>query len=132
MQQVQEIQVLSLCQEDPLEYEMATHCSILPWKIPWVEELGGLQSIESQRVRHSRGTEHTRNRSQSEILAFWTLNPNFCATEEALVPGTLHSGGVGDPLNMPRSHLCGRNGGLVSEHFPGIGFEVRVLQHVLS
>ena len=41
--------------EDPLEKEMATHSSILAWKIPWMEEpdgLGGLQSMGSQRVRH--------------------------------------------------------------------------------
>ena len=36
--------VRSLCQEDPLEKEMATHSSILAWRIPWTEELGGLQS----------------------------------------------------------------------------------------
>ena len=41
-----------LCQEDPLEEEMATCSSILAWKIPWTEEPGGLQSMESQRVRH--------------------------------------------------------------------------------
>ena len=38
--------------EDPLAKEMATHCNILAWKIPWTEEPGGLLSIESQRVRH--------------------------------------------------------------------------------
>ena len=38
--------------EDPLEKEMATHSSILAWRIPWVEEPGRLQSMESQRVRH--------------------------------------------------------------------------------
>ena len=38
--------------EDPLKKEMATHSSILAWKIPWTEEPGGLQSIGSQRVRH--------------------------------------------------------------------------------
>ena len=38
--------------EYPLEKEMATHSSILAWKIPWTEEAGGLQSMESQRVRH--------------------------------------------------------------------------------
>ena len=38
--------------EDPLEKEMATHSSILAWKIPWTEELGGLQSMESLRVGH--------------------------------------------------------------------------------
>ena len=39
--------------EDPLEKEMATHFSILAWRIPWTEEPGGLQSLESQRVGHN-------------------------------------------------------------------------------
>ena len=38
--------------EDPLEKGMATHSCILPWRIPWTEEPGGLQSTESQRVGH--------------------------------------------------------------------------------
>ena len=38
--------------EDPLEEGMATHTSILVWRIPWTEDPGGLQSIGSQRVRH--------------------------------------------------------------------------------
>ena len=42
--------VRSLGQEDPLEKDMATHSSILAWKIPWTEESGGLQSMGSQRV----------------------------------------------------------------------------------
>ena len=50
---VQETRVRSLGQEDPLEKEMATHSSILAWKIPWMEEPGGLQSMESQRVGHN-------------------------------------------------------------------------------
>ena len=41
-----------LGQEDPLEEEMATHSSILAWRIPWTEEHGGLQSIGSQRIGH--------------------------------------------------------------------------------
>ena len=40
-----------LSQEDPQVKKMATHSSILAWKIPWIEEPGGPQSIESQRVR---------------------------------------------------------------------------------
>ena len=40
--EVQETRIPSLCWEDPLEYEMATHSSILAWKIPWTEETGGL------------------------------------------------------------------------------------------
>ena len=42
----------SLGLEDPLELEMATHSSILAWRISWTEEPGGLQSMGSQRVRH--------------------------------------------------------------------------------
>ena len=49
---MQEMQVRSLGQEDPLEKEMATHSSILAWEIPWAEEPGGLESIGSQRVGH--------------------------------------------------------------------------------
>ena len=49
----QETQVQSLDQEDPLEKEMATHSSILAWRIPWTEEPGRLQSIGSQRVGHN-------------------------------------------------------------------------------
>ena len=52
MQESQKRQVKSLGQEDPLEKEMATHSSILVWRIPRTEESGGLQSIGSQRVRH--------------------------------------------------------------------------------
>ena len=45
---MQEMKVQSLGGEDPLEGEMATHSSILPWKILWTEEPGGLQSMRSQ------------------------------------------------------------------------------------
>ena len=48
----QETWVRSLGQEDPLEKEMATHSSILAWKIPWTEKPGRLQSVGSQRVRY--------------------------------------------------------------------------------
>ena len=44
--------VRSLSREDPLEKEMATHSSILAWRIPWTEEPGGLQSMGLQRVGH--------------------------------------------------------------------------------
>ena len=49
---MQETQVQSLGWEDPLEEGMATHSSILAWRIPWTEEPGGLQSKGSQRVGH--------------------------------------------------------------------------------
>ena len=53
IQETQEMEVRSLGREDPLEKEMATHSSILPWNIPWTEESGELQSMGSQRVGHN-------------------------------------------------------------------------------
>ena len=50
---MQKTQVPSLGQEDPLEEGMATQSSILAWRIPWIEEPGGLQSIGSQRIVHA-------------------------------------------------------------------------------
>ena len=49
---MQETRVRSLGWEDPLENEMVTYSGILAWKISWTEELGGLQSMGLQRVRH--------------------------------------------------------------------------------
>ena len=49
---MQKTRVQSLGQEGPLENGMATHSSILAWRIPWTEEPGRLQSMESQRVGH--------------------------------------------------------------------------------
>ena len=49
---MQETQVRSLGWDDPLEKGVATHSSIIAWEIPWTEEPGGLQSMESQRVGH--------------------------------------------------------------------------------
>ena len=57
MPETQETKVLSLGGEDPLEKEMATHCSILAWKTPWTEEPRGLQSKELQRDK----TKHTQS-----------------------------------------------------------------------
>ena len=86
MEEIQETEVRSLGQEDPLEKEMATHCSVLAWEISWTEEPGRLQSMGSQ----SEMTEHAHNSfSKSYILSelklgFVTneihhyLNKNFC------------------------------------------------------
>ena len=51
MQEMQQTWVPSLGWEDPLEEEMATHSSIPAWRIPWTEESGGLQFMESQKSR---------------------------------------------------------------------------------
>ena len=49
---MQEIRVRSLGREDPVNKEMATHSSILAWRIPWTEQPGGLGAMGSQRVRY--------------------------------------------------------------------------------
>ena len=58
-----ETYVRSLSQEDPLEKEMAAHSSILAWRIPWMEELGGLQSMG---CKESDATERLHSLSLSE------------------------------------------------------------------
>ena len=52
VQELRELRVQLLGREDPLEEGMASHSSILAWRIPWTEDPGGLQSMGSQRVRH--------------------------------------------------------------------------------
>ena len=58
MQETQETWVQSVGQEEPLEEEMATHSSILAWRIPWTEEPGGLQSMESQELDTTERLNH--------------------------------------------------------------------------
>ena len=77
MQETQEMQITwipgFLGQEGPLEEETATHCSILTWKIPWTEELGGLQSAGPQsqtRVSDWAGTADTWRRD-NELFQKW-------------------------------------------------------------
>ena len=67
---MQETQVQSLAQEDPLEKEVTTYSSILAWRIPWTEETGGLWSMRSQRVAHNSATNtHTYTESGLEAMS---------------------------------------------------------------
>ena len=59
--------VRSLGQEDPLEEGMATHSSILAWRIPWTEEPDELQSMGSQRVRHDWACSYTRKGERIDL-----------------------------------------------------------------
>ena len=70
---MQETQVRSLGQEDPLEKEMATHSSILAWRIPWTEELGRLQSTGSQRVGHDWSDFTSLLRHLRGLTLHWKL-----------------------------------------------------------
>ena len=67
MQEMQEMWVQSLGQEEPLEKEMATHSSILAWKIPWTEEPGGLQSTGSKGVRHDWAHRHSLTQKSPRV-----------------------------------------------------------------
>ena len=62
-----ETQVRSLGWEDPLEKEMVIYSSTLAWKIPWMEESGGLQSMGSQRVRHDRATSQASKLQKAQV-----------------------------------------------------------------
>ena len=68
---MQETQVPSPGREDPLEKGMATHTSILAWRIPWTEEPGGLQSVGSQTVGHDCVTNtHKAASVQEDMIEF--------------------------------------------------------------
>ena len=68
---VQETWVRSLGLEDPLEKETATHSSILAWKISWIEDPGGMQSMGSQRVGHDQVTN-------TYLLTYCFVSVIFC------------------------------------------------------
>ena len=68
MQETQEMQVLSLGPEDPLEKEMATHSSIVAWEIPWTEERGSLQSMGSQRIEHDFATIQRQQKKEAKTF----------------------------------------------------------------
>ena len=70
MQETKEMQVQSLGQKDPPEKGMATHSSILAWRIPWTEEPDGLWSIGSQRVGHN-WSDLAATAAKSNHPVFW-------------------------------------------------------------
>ena len=70
MQGMQETWVRPLGQGDPLEEEMTTYCSILPWEIRWTEEPGGPQSMRSQRAGHRSMPEHTHTHTHTHTAVY--------------------------------------------------------------
>ena len=76
MQETQEMWVQSLGWEDPLEQEMATHSSILAWRILWTVEPGGLQSMGSQRVGHDSVRACTHTHTHMQVL--WNNSVFIC------------------------------------------------------
>ena len=72
---VRETWVRSLGWEDPLEEGMATHSSVLAWRVPWTELPGGLQAMRSHRVGHDCATKHTAHTGyyQAHMMIFYLL-----------------------------------------------------------
>ena len=85
MQEMQETQVWSLGQEDPLEEDMATHSSIFAWEVPWTEEPGGLQSMGLQ----------SRTQLNNWACTWELLNGQGEATSPILFPSVAHPFGWG-------------------------------------
>ena len=76
---MQETRVRSLGWEDPLGKEMATHSSILAWKIPWTEEPGRLQSMELQRYLYADFLVQNRSvKISPTIIVDLSISVNFC------------------------------------------------------
>ena len=81
VQETQETHVWSLGKEGPLEEEMATHSSILAWKIPWTEEPGRLQAMGSQGVKHNWET------NQQQVTQMQREEPKCMEREPESQPG---------------------------------------------
>ena len=100
---MQEMWVRSLLQEDPLEKEMAIHCSIITWRIPWTGKPGVLQSMGWQRVGRDLATEQQQNYNQEFSLSVAQVTVQvptgrhrygtFSSLQKVLVDGTGLVGG---------------------------------------
>ena len=116
-----ETRVQSLGREDPLEKEMATHSSILAWKIPWTEEPGRLQSLGSQRVGHNWVTSLSfqayMGASQGALVVKNLPTNSGDITDMGSTPGSGRTprGGHGNPLQ----YSCLENSMGISHHYMG-------------
>ena len=82
---MQETQVRSLGQEDPLEEEMATQSSILAWENLWTEKTGGLQSMGSQRCGHNLVTQQEEEARIRQVEALlWQAFQSWTISADAL------------------------------------------------
>ena len=104
--------VQSLGREDFLERDMATHSSILVWRIPWMEEPHGLQSVGLQRVGHDWATSF----SHSPGLVTWTLLASRAAGEGL----AWWSSGLDSKLPMQKAQVWSLTGELISHTPHGI------------
>ena len=122
---MQGTQVQSLGQRDPLEEGIATHSSILAWRIPQTEEPGGLQSMGSHRVGHDWGTERAHTHAPS--LTVSTANPGLLTdnmkrsenetVSHSVVSNSLRPHGLTEACQVPLSMEFSRQ-----EYWSGLPF----------
>ena len=113
----QETWVQFLGREDPLEKEMATHSSILTWRIPWTEEPGGLQSMLSQRVRQDWWTNYqVQAHSACCTRGQWIQEMRGCGKEETL---------IGESADQEDGRLVPQNNPLTEVWVPGSLLQIR-------
>ena len=116
---MQEAWVWFLGWEDPLEEGMATHSSILAWRIPWIEKPGRLQSMGSQRVGHDRATQHRRQLPEVSHSRRYLQGPCFFNSSPSLsYKRTWHLDPWEDGLLWDFSLLSPQSAGVLSSHIP--------------
>ena len=98
MQETQETRIRSMAWDDPLEEGTATYSSILSWRIPWTEEPGGLQSIESERVWHDWSDLADMHASLPKGYICYTLSSQ--SRDRTLQADSLLSEPPGKPLAL--------------------------------
>ena len=103
---MQEMRVWSLGQEDPLEKEMSTCSRILAWKIPWIEEPGGLLSTGLQRVGHNWATEHTHHLCIPKSMKRHATSPSNQRCAVSLAQRRTSGGAFGKYLQMVPINSC--------------------------
>ena len=111
---MQETRFWSHGQEDPLEEDKATHSSILAWEIPWTEEIGGLQTMRSQRIGHDLATEHTARLvadpknstlvAQSTLINLTSPNPRRPWAKPHRLPWCLRKPGTGTVKELAQGY----------------------------
>ena len=107
---MQENQIQPLSWDDPLEKEMATHSSILAWRIPWTEEPGGLLFMGSQRVGHDWATNTNNILTFKSALKFEFLLNYFHSTFILFSISTLSPSMILSPIDLFVYTLSGRKG----------------------
>ena len=106
-EELQETRVWFLGREDPLEEGMATHSSIFVWRIPWIEEPGGLQSIGSQRIGHDWSDLACKHRLPWWLGGKESLSNAGDIRDTSSIPGSGRSPGGGH--DNPPQYSCLEN-----------------------